>query len=386
MDFNRENMKKIFCIILFAGAVFWGAGNVSTLRDILSYILGVVFPFILGGCIAFILNVPMRFIESTFFDKYGGRHIKLVKKIKRPVSFILTLLFVISLVFIIFFLIIPQIGETIKSIGAKLPDFMTSVEAWVQDLIDQYGGVAGQIFNQDFNWNELGSKAADIVQTGISNFVNSTVGVASSIISGVVSFFLGLVFSIYVLMQKEKLGRQVKCLMYAYLPQEGVDKILTVGGLANKTFSKFLSGQCLEACILGSLFFITLLIFSMPYALLISVLIAFTALIPVVGSFIGCGVGAFLILMISPVKAFWFIVLFLVLQQVEGNLVYPRVVGSSIGLPSIWVLVAVTVGGSVMGIFGMLLFIPLVSVIYALIREHMYKRLSNKKISQKKWS
>jgi len=124
----------------------------------------------------------------------------------------------------------------------------------------------------------------------------------------------------------------------------------------------------------------------MPYALLISVLIAFTALIPVVGSFIGCGVGAFLILMISPVKAFWFIVLFLVLQQIEGNLVYPRVVGSSIGLPSIWVLVAVTVGGSVMGIFGMLLFIPLVSVIYALIREHMYKRLSNKKISQKKWS
>ena len=200
-----------------------------------------------------------------------------------------------------------------------------------------------------------------------------------SIVSGVTTFVIAFVFSCYVLLQKEKLSVQVKKVVYAFFPERRCEWLFEVAGLASKAFSSFFTGQCVEALILGCMFFIVMSILNMPYTLLVSVLIAFTALIPIFGAFIGCFVGAFLILMVDPMKMLVFVVTFLILQQIEGNLIYPKVVGSSVGLPSIWVLAAVSIGGSLMGIVGMLIFIPIVSVVYTLFKASVYKHLRKKR-------
>ncbi len=217
-------------------------------------------------------------------------------------------------------------------------------------------------------------------KNGAGSVLDSTFTVAKSIVSGMTTFIIAFVFACYILLQKEKLNIQIHKVMYAYLKKEYVEKILDICSLTYKTFSNFLAGQCLEAAILGTMFVIMMTVFRLPYALLVGVLIAFTALIPIFGAFIGCFIGAFLILMDTPMKALVFVILFLVLQQIEGNLIYPRVVGNSVGLPSIWVLAAVSIGGSLMGIVGMLVFIPAVSVIYTLFRNNVYGQLEKKEI------
>ena len=240
------------------------------------------------------------------------------------------------------------------------------MEEWIQTL--------------EFNWDSIIQTAIDFLKNGAGSVLNSTFTVARTVISYLVNFFIGFVFACYILLQKEKLSRQIKKVLYAFLPEKAVQKTLDVASLSYRTFSSFVTGQCLEAVILGTMFFVVMSIFQFPYALLIGVVIAFTALIPIFGAFIGCVIGAFLILVVNPMKALMFIILFLVLQQIEGNLIYPHVVGGSVGLPSIWVLLAVTVGGSLMGVLGMLIFIPLFSVLYALFREFVYKRLKERGI------
>ena len=237
---------------------------------------------------------------------------------------------------------------------------------------------------EEIQWQELSAKALEIAKAIGAGIVSSG-GFIGGVVSGVSTFVISLIFSFYVLLQKEKLGRQGRQVIYGLLPLRQADRTLDVLRLSGRTFSSFLSGQCLEACILGTLFVAAMTIFRMPYALLVGVLIALTALIPIVGAFIGCAVGALLIAIDDPWKALWFIVLFLVLQQIEGNLIYPHVVGSSVGLPSIWVLAAVTLGGKLMGITGMLFFIPLCSVIYALFRSYVKNRLVSKAVPPEKW-
>ena len=235
------------------------------------------------------------------------------------------------------------------------------------------------------DWKNITQKAAELLQTWGGGIVSSGSMVIGGVVSGVSTFIIALIFSFYILLQKEKLGRQGRQVLYALLPERRADRTLEILRLSSRTFSSFLSGQCLEACILGTLFVVSMTIFRMPYALLVGVLIALTALIPIVGAFIGCGVGALLIAIADPWKALGFVVLFLVIQQVEGNLIYPHVVGSSVGLPSIWVLAAVTLGGKLMGIMGMLLFIPLCSVLYALFRDYVKTRLGQRHVPVHKW-
>ena len=220
----------------------------------------------------------------------------------------------------------------------------------------------------------------NFLKNGAGSVLGGTMEAAKSIISGVSTFFIAFVFACYVLFQKERLSVQVRKLMYAFVPEDWTDILIALGSVTHKTFSSFLTGQCVEAVILGCMFFIVLSIFNFPYAMLISVLIAFTALIPVFGAFIGCGVGTVLILLVNPMKGLLFVVVFLVLQQIEGNFIYPHVVGNSVGLPSMWVLAAVSVGGSLMGVVGMLIFIPIVSVVYTLLRGIVNRRLKEKKI------
>ena len=384
MEWNKSNMKKLLIVVAFAILLLVGLQNLPAVLAFFGFLLRLFFPFLLGLCIAFVLNVPLRFVERLLFRQKQPPRI--VQKLRRPVSLLVTLVLVAGVLFVVLFLIIPEVGKTLQTLAGLIPPFITKTQAWVTELITQHPEWADWLTTLDIDWKGISTQVMEFLKNGTGTILNSTVSVATSVFSGLFNFFLGFIFSIYVLMQKEKLGRQIKKVLYAYLPEKYADVTVSISALAHKTFSNFLSGQCVEACILGILMFVALTVFRFPYALMISVLTAFTALIPIFGAIIGCAIGAFCILMINPIQALWFVILFQVVQQIEGNLIYPHVVGNSVNLPSMWVLVAVTIGGSTMGVAGMLLFIPLCSVLYAIFRETVGRRLHRRKVPAEKWN
>ena len=379
MDLNKENMRKIRELIVFTIVILMALWKYTLVVDVLGFVLNIIFPFLLGGAIAFILNVPMSFLERQIFGN-GNTQAKPVQRIARPCSLTLTVLCVIGIIALVMFVVIPQLGSTFVSLGKSIQDFMPSAILWMEELFHNNEEIMDLLGDLNMDWDKILDSVVSFFKSGAGNVLNSTMSAAKSIISSVTTFFIAFVFACYILLQKEKLHVQMKKILYAYLPKRIVEKMLDVCSLTYRTFSSFLTGQCVEALILGSMFFVAMGILRLPYALLVGILIAFTALIPIFGAFIGCVVGAFLILMVYPVQAFLFVVMFLVLQQIEGNLIYPKVVGNSVGLPSIWVLAAVSIGGSLMGVVGMLVFIPLVSVVYILFRGDVYKRLDERGI------
>ena len=337
-------------------------------------------PLLLGCAIAFILNVPMRALEHCLFP-----HVKKANKLRRPLALLLTVAAVSAVLALAGMVIVPGVRDAVTSIAAQVPEAFERLQESAARFQEYLPLLANQIEGLSIDWASLSQKAVGLVQNWGKGLLISGGGLVSGIVSGVTTFFIGLIFSLYILLQKEKLARQGRQLCYAFLPEAAADQLLNILRLSERTFSSFLSGQCLEAVILGTMFFVSMTLLHFPYALLVGVLIALTALIPIVGAFIGCAVGALLMLVNDPWQALWFIVLFLVLQQIEGNLIYPHVVGSSVGLPSIWVLAAVTVGGSLMGILGMLVFIPLCSVLYALLRQLTVHRLKQRRVPAEKW-
>lgn len=369
MNLNKENRKIIRGLIVFTMVVFIVGINYRTVLDLAGTIFGILFPFVLGGGIAFVLNVPMRSVERIL-------PVKKHEKLKRPISLVLTLALVSGVLFLVGFLVIPELVRTIASVSESVPVFWENAQAEAEAFFVNYPYIVGYIEEMDVNWKQLIGEIMAFLGNGAGTVLSSTVSAAMSVINGLTTFFIGFVFAIYILLQKETLGRQVRKVLRAFLPEQTGAVILEIAALTERTFSNFLTGQCLEAVILGLMFFATLTVMRYPYAVLIGVLIAFTALIPIFGAFIGCFVGAFLILMVNPMQALVFVIVFLILQQIEGNLIYPHVVGNSVGLPSIWVLAAVTIGGSVMGITGMLIFIPLCSVFYSLLRDAANARLA----------
>ena len=378
MNLDRDNLKKIRGLILFTIFVLVALWNYELVFNGIRFVWGVISPFVLGGVIAFIVNIPMRFFEEKIFDKAKVKKKKWAEKLARPLSLILALLLIIGIIATVVLIVIPELGNTLLNLGKTIQDFIPKAQEWAIQTFKDNQEIAKWIADIDFKWNEILSQGLDFLKNGASSVLGSTFEAAMSIISGVASFFISFVFSCYVLVQKEKLGEQVRKLMQAFMPEDWNNIFLALGSVVNKSFTNFFTGQCLEAVILGLMFLITMAIFRLPYALLISVLIAFTALIPIFGAFIGCGVGALLIFMVSPMKALIFIIMFLVLQQIEGNFIYPHVVGNSVGLPSIWVLVAVSVGGSLMGLAGMLIFIPITAVVYTMLRGIVNRRLGLK--------
>lgn len=379
MDLNKENMRKIRELIVFTIVILMALWKYTLIVDVLGFVLNIIFPFLLGGAIAFILNVPMSFLERQIFGNESAEG-KPIQRLARPCSLTLTILCVIGIIALVMFVVIPQLGSTFVSLGKSIQDFMPSAILWMEDLFHNNEEIMAMLGNLDMDWDKILDSVVSFFRNGAGNVLNSTMSAAKSIISSVTTFFIAFVFACYILLQKEKLHVQMKKILYAYLPEKIVGKMLDICSLTYRTFSSFLTGQCVEALILGAMFFVVMGLIRLPYALLVGILIAFTALIPIFGAFIGCIVGAFLILMVNPVQAFTFVVMFLLLQQIEGNLIYPKVVGNSVGLPSIWVLAAVSIGGSLMGVVGMLVFIPLVSVIYILFRGDVYKRLDEKGI------
>lgn len=383
MELNDRNIKKIKELILFTAILVVCLWKYDVVIDIAVFIMHVLWPFIIGGGIAFVLNVPMNFIQRHLFPEEKVEKSKMLKKLARPVSMILVLLSVIGVVVIVMFILLPQLGNTFANLGKSIQAFIPQLQEWAEKLFHDNKEIMTWINSLEFDWNKIMDASFNFFKNGAGNVVDSTITAAKSIVSGLTTFFIAFVFAIYILLQKEKLGVQAKKVLFAFVRKGRAEATVEVLSLTYNTFSSFLTGQCMEAIILGSMFVVAMSLLKLPYALLVGIVIAFTALLPIFGAFIGCALGAFLIFMVDPMKALIFVVLFLVLQQIEGNLIYPHVVGNSVGLPSIWVLAAVSIGASLMGIMGMLIFIPIVSVVYALFREIVYLKLKKNKIDPK---
>ena len=378
MELNRDTINKIRGLILFTVITVIVGINYIKVLGLLAAAVNMAAPFILGAAIAFVLNVPMRRIESSL-----SHVLKKGSRLLRPVSMALSILLVAGVLFLVMFVVAPQLVRTLLGLQSSIPVFFGEVRQWLEQLFAENHQILINMEQIQIDWQELFNDSLKFLKNGAGSMLDTTFSAAISIVNGMSTFLIGFIFSIYILLQKENLIRQIKKLLAAFLPERTVEGIVRIAALTSRTFSNFFTGQCMEAVILGSMFFIVLVVLRLPYALLIGVLIAFTALIPVFGAFIGWAVGAFLMLIISPMDALLFSVVFFTLQQIEGNMIYPHVVGNSVGLPSIWVLVAVTLGGSMMGVVGMLIFIPLCSVLYTLLRDTVNERLKRRKLSVK---
>ena len=373
---SKETIKALRGLMIFAALLVLAVLHLDKVFLAIGLMLSILQPFIIGAVVAFVINIPMRAIETKLFVKKHK-----LSKWKRPLSFLLSILAVVLVLWAVYMLIIPQLGETVSELAVKIPAFLKEAVKVLQEVSDNNPQIQEYISGLDvstWDWNSILSKVANTLGNGIGNVLISTVSVAGSIFGVVFDAVVAFVFAVYLLMQKEALASQGERVLRAYLPEKIYIRTQHILKILHKNFSNFISSQCLEAVILGTLFVIAMTIFGFPYAVLIGTLIAVTALVPIVGAFIGCAVGAFLILVEDPILAIGFVIMFLVIQQLEGNLIYPKVVGNSVGLPAIWVLVAVSVGGSLFGVVGMLIFIPITSTLYTLLREDVNERNAKK--------
>ncbi len=361
---KKLDWKTIFRIGVGIVAVYLAIHYWPNISGIIGTVFSAAAPIIIGAAVAYPLNILMSFYERHYFPKSQKPAVVKSRKAVSLVGAVITVLGIISLVI---GLIAPQLVTCIQMLVNEIPGAMDYVVSKLKEnefisknLIDSLASV---------DWK---SRITDIMQTvtsGIGDVAGVAVSAVSSVFSGVFNIVLGVIFALYILIDKKRLGRQFNKVSHKYIPARILGKVTHIIDILNDCFHRFIVGQCTEAVILGVLCIIGMAILRIPYALMIGTLMGFTALIPIVGGLIGAGVGAFLILMESPVKALIFIIFVIILQQVEGNLIYPKVVGSSIGLPGLWVLAAVTVGGGVFGIFGMLISVPVVATFYRLVRE-----------------
>ncbi len=381
MELSKETVRRIRGLIIFTALVIACLWKYDVVGSVLAFVFHVIFPFVLGGAIAFILNVPMNFVQRHLFDEGRIKGKMYMQKLARPASMMIVVFGVVGIVALVMFVLIPQLGTTFANLGTSIQEFIPKLQEWAQEIFHNNRDIMKWVDSLEFDWNKIMETGIDFFKNGAGSVLDSTITAAKNIVSGITTFFIAFVFAVYILLQKEKLGIQAKKVLFAFVRRGRAEAALEVLSLTYNTFSSFLTGQCVEAIILGSMFVVSMAVLRLPYALLIGIVIAFTALVPIFGAFVGCAVGVFMIFIEDPVKALIFVVLFLVLQQVEGNLIYPHVVGNSVGLPSIWVLAAVSIGGSLMGVVGMLVFIPMVSVIYALFREVVYLKLKQREIT-----
>lgn len=376
MDGVKIDYKKILEIVLIGIGCYWALNNFQIILDIFNSILAVIMPFLLGIMIAFILNVLMIRIEKIL-----SRFIldKKYTSFKRVISIIVSLLIVIGVIGIIITLIIPKLTNAIKVIVKSFPETFEQLQVWINQNGNSFPQLETWINSVDLN--SIASELSGLFKIGLTGMLGSTVDVISMFFTSILNLVVGIVFALYILMSKETLKRQSHKLIDAYIPKRISVKLLEVGTLARTTFSNFVIGQTVEAFILGTLCAVGMAVLNLPYAPMVGSLVGITAFVPIVGAFIGGGIGAFMILTVDPMQALIFIIFLVVLQQLEGDLIYPRVVGSSVGLPSIWVLFAVTVGGGLWGITGMLFSVPVLSVVYALIKGHVNKSGTKPKIT-----
>lgn len=381
-ELNKKVLRNIFLGVIGCIVLYWLLHETERVKSFFAVISSIFAPFVFGGVLAFILNVPMRAIENSMLKKIHNT------TLTRVISVVLTFIALLLVVALVFWLLIPQIVETINSLIPSLHNFLVKAQSFGAEFLadnpELFDWLKENTDFENIKWDSLVKDALSVFGDSVSAIISGAVTAVGSIFNGVFNAVIAIVFSVYCLFQKETLARQGRKLLYAFTKEETADKIIRVLRLTNSTFSNFLSGQCVEVCILGTLFAISMAIFRMPYIPLISVVIAVTAFIPIVGAWTGCILGAFLIFVTNPMLAVWFVIMFLIIQQIENSMIYPRVVGTSVGLSGMWVLLAVAVGGELMGIVGMFLMIPLVSVVYTLIKEHTNKKLENAPVDPSK--
>ena len=381
MEVNKKVFRNIFLIAAGCIILYWLIGERARFELIVETVNGITSPFIFGSVLAFILNVPMRRIEWLFKGIPNARW-------RRTLAVLITFIVVILVIVGVCVLLVPQLSDTIQMLIPKLTSFVVEIGDRVNHLLETNPEVMDWLAEntsfEELDWAGLVEKAVSIIGSSFGKIIGSTLFAIGKLTSIAMDLVIGLVFAIYCLFQKETLARQGRKLAYAFLPEKSADYIVRILRLSNVTFSSFLAGQCIEVLILGVMFAIAMSIFGMPYIPLVSVVIAITAFIPVVGTWVGCIFGAFFIFVANPVQAFWFVIMFIILQQVENNLIYPKVVGTSIGLSGMWVLVAVGIGGQLMGIAGMFLMIPIVSVVFTLLKEHTNHRLHLREVDGEK--
>lgn len=357
---TKEEMKNWIIVILIGIGSFFLVNNLQVVGNVFKKLIDVLYPFILGGIFAFILNIPMTRIE-----KFLNKKIKKPKVSNRLIAIIISLLLLISIVLVIAFLVIPELVNNIEGLISSIPTVIESLENWVIKLLDKVPEIQSKI-QESFANN---ANVDTVIINTLNYILNGSLSFASSLISGIITFFTGIVFAVYMLSQKEHIISNVNKILKASVKDNIYHEVTDIGTIANRSFSKFISGQCLEACILGTIFFIVLTIGGFPYALIISLLTGVTALIPYFGALIAMVIGALLIAITNPVQALIFVVIFQIIQQIENNIIYPRVVGASVGLSPIWTLLAISVGGSLFGIVGMMVAIPIASVIYSYLKN-----------------
>lgn len=381
LKFDKKMIRRILIAVLGIIIAYWLLHEPERAKVVINAVVSVLAPFVIGGVLAFILNVPMRAFEGK---------LRWLKRpfLRRVVALVLTLLCALLIIALVVVLLIPELVESIKSLGPKLEAAYISVSGYIREMLEKYPELNAQVSQyldiKNYDISALIKQAIEAISSGIGFLVPQAVNAVSTVISGLISGFISVAFAFYTLFQKETLARQGRKVLYALLRENQADYIVKTLRLTNTTFSNFLSGQCVEVCILGTMFAISMSIFRMPYVPLISVLVAVTAFIPYVGSWTGCIVGTFLILVSNPTQALWYVVLFVILQGIENNIIYPRVVGNSVGLSGMWVLIAVGIGGELLGIVGMFLMIPITSVLYVLVQEAVNSRLSKKQIVAEK--
>ncbi|MHB1484185.1 MAG: AI-2E family transporter [Saccharofermentanales bacterium] len=426
---NRSVILKILGLLTFAIGLDWLLQRYEVIPAFLIGLLSLLAPLLMGAAIAFLLNLPLRLIEHLIFrkpfaqsepiflDRYEktepinidkalenekqkvqvkpkNQIIYNINKYKkalnrsllirirdasiRPVSLFLSLVLVLGLIVAVMVIVVPELINSIQSLIKNFPVFLASTQKWIQDRLSAYPEL--ERFSSSFKFNVPQIEAAVVkwLEFGAGSMLETTFKFATAVFGGAFNILLSIVVAIYILFHKETLNQQARLLLKAFVPDNKAIAIMRISTLTNQSFNNFIVGQFIEAIILGLLFLVVMSIFGFPYVVLISVVIAFTALVPMIGSFVGGAISALLVLMASPKQFIWFLILFIVLQQIENNLIYPRVVGKSIGLPGMWVLIAVIIGGKLFGVIGIILFIPVFSIIYVLIREYTYKRIKNK--------
>lgn len=379
---KQEITFKKLCLLVLGGiGFFWLLQNYLLVLAVGEWLLGLFQPLLIGFCIAFVLNVPMRFLEGHLFVRTKK---PVLQSLRRPLCILISIVFIVSVLSVIFLLVIPELlnafGVLAKSIPIFLDSVLKSLQTWSAENTDAIPSLQQWLADLKIDWAGIGRSLLTFATTGAGNLLGSTVQVASSIAGSLTNLTFSFILALYMLLGKEKLIRQIRAVLRAALPLKVVRRTESVLALSSRIFSSFITGQCTEACILGTLCWLGMTLLRLPYAPMIGALIGFTALIPIVGAFMGTIIGAFMIAMVNPMSAVWFVIFLLTLQQIEGNLIYPRVVGSSVGLPGIWVLSAVTVGGAISGIAGMLFSVPIASILYALVRSTTRRRLKEKQI------
>lgn len=368
-----KSFRSLLAIVVIGVILNWALNHMGSIGDTIQYIVKILLPFIFGASLAFVLNIFVDKVETFLSER-----LKLKKNLSRILGLVITILGVILFIVLLTIIVVPELLRTFDFLIKQIPDVLTMLQERMDALVGSNDNWSEFIETFDLNFQNIFERIQNASEAILKGISGTILRLFTSLIDVIMTLVIGVTFSIYVVLDKDNLSRQSKEILYAFLPKKHADQVVRVGDLSYKSFSGFLTGQGIEALILGGIFFIALTLFKMPYAMLISVVIMVSSIVPIFGAFIGAGIGAFLIVLVDPWMALWFLVMFVVIQQIEGNLIYPHVVGKQIGIPSIWVLFSITVGGGLMGLVGMFISIPIFSVLYVLLKDYVHQSLRKK--------